>query len=231
MDGLAGLDFARSPAPVAPTVRSRTPLFVVLGCAAVVLLLALVGGSISATLFGLLLFLGAIGTFVVRFLIGAVRALAAGRGGERRLLGRTGIASLAIGGASLAVLIAGVAMAPTTSAPAPIAAPVPTVSEVAEQLATTAPPVETAPPTTEAPVPAPIADPVEDEPAPQPEVPVAPEPSQPEEQTEDEAAPPASVYYSSCADAKASGAAPLHRGEPGYRSGLDRDNDGVACEN
>lgn len=117
MDGLAGLDFARSPSPVAPTVRSRTPLFVVLGCAAVVLLLALVGGSISATLFGLRLFLGAIGTFVVRFLIGAVRALAAGRGGERRLLGRTGIASLAIGGASLAVLIAGVAMAPTTRPP------------------------------------------------------------------------------------------------------------------
>lgn len=41
---------------------------------------------------------------------------------------------------------------------------------------------------------------------------------------------PASVYYASCAAAKAAGAAPLHRGEPGYRSGLDRDGDGTACE-
>ncbi|ATF16583.1 competence protein ComE [Brevibacillus brevis X23] len=39
-----------------------------------------------------------------------------------------------------------------------------------------------------------------------------------------------SVYYKNCAEAKAAGAAPLHKGDPGYRSGLDRDNDGVACE-
>ena len=39
-----------------------------------------------------------------------------------------------------------------------------------------------------------------------------------------------SVYYETCADARAAGAAPLHRGEPGYRPGLDRDGDGVACE-
>jgi hypothetical protein len=41
---------------------------------------------------------------------------------------------------------------------------------------------------------------------------------------------PVSVYFSNCAEARAAGAAPLHRGDPGYRSGLDRDNDGVACE-
>jgi hypothetical protein len=41
---------------------------------------------------------------------------------------------------------------------------------------------------------------------------------------------PAAVYYASCAEAKRAGAAPLHRGEPGYRKGLDRDGDGVACE-
>ena len=29
---------------------------------------------------------------------------------------------------------------------------------------------------------------------------------------------------------KAAGAAPLTVGEPGYRPGLDRDGDGVACE-
>jgi hypothetical protein len=39
------------------------------------------------------------------------------------------------------------------------------------------------------------------------------------------------VYYRNCAEARAAGAAPLYRGEPGYRSGLDRDHDGVACEN
>jgi endonuclease YncB( thermonuclease family) len=39
-----------------------------------------------------------------------------------------------------------------------------------------------------------------------------------------------SVYYANCAAARAAGVTPLHRGDPGYRSALDRDNDGVACE-
>ena len=37
-------------------------------------------------------------------------------------------------------------------------------------------------------------------------------------------------YYPDCAAVRAAGAAPLHSGEPGYRSGLDGDNDGIACE-
>lgn len=41
---------------------------------------------------------------------------------------------------------------------------------------------------------------------------------------------PASRYFANCAAARAAGAAPLHRGDPGYRSGLDRDRDGIACE-
>jgi hypothetical protein len=41
---------------------------------------------------------------------------------------------------------------------------------------------------------------------------------------------PSSAYYRNCAAARAAGAAPLHIGEPGYRSGLDGDSDGVACE-
>ena len=41
---------------------------------------------------------------------------------------------------------------------------------------------------------------------------------------------PAAVYYASCTEVKAAGAAPLHAGSPGYRSGLDGDADGVACE-
>jgi len=39
-----------------------------------------------------------------------------------------------------------------------------------------------------------------------------------------------SVYYPNCAAARAAGVAPLHRGEPGYRQGLDGDSDGKACE-
>jgi Excalibur calcium-binding domain len=38
------------------------------------------------------------------------------------------------------------------------------------------------------------------------------------------------VYYANCTAAKAAGAAPIYRGQPGYRSGLDRDDDGIACE-
>lgn len=37
-------------------------------------------------------------------------------------------------------------------------------------------------------------------------------------------------YYENCAAARAAGAAPLHRGQPGYRPALDRDGDGTACE-
>jgi hypothetical protein len=38
------------------------------------------------------------------------------------------------------------------------------------------------------------------------------------------------VYYANCAAVRAAGKAPLYRRQPGYRSGLDRDGDGVACE-
>ncbi|MDD9270220.1 thermonuclease family protein [Paenibacillus sp. GCM10023248] len=38
------------------------------------------------------------------------------------------------------------------------------------------------------------------------------------------------VSYPNCSAVKAAGKAPLHRGDPGYSSKLDRDNDGVACE-
>ncbi|MCT1640916.1 excalibur calcium-binding domain-containing protein [Dietzia cinnamea] len=41
---------------------------------------------------------------------------------------------------------------------------------------------------------------------------------------------PQSAYYPNCSAARAAGAAPLYRGQPGYAAKLDRDNDGVACE-
>lgn len=39
-----------------------------------------------------------------------------------------------------------------------------------------------------------------------------------------------STSYANCAAARAAGAAPVHRGEPGYGPHLDRDGDGVGCE-
>lgn len=44
------------------------------------------------------------------------------------------------------------------------------------------------------------------------------------------APPPESVYYKNCDAARDAGAAPVHVGQPGYASHLDRDNDGVGCE-
>ncbi|WP_051795734.1 excalibur calcium-binding domain-containing protein [Streptomyces sp. NRRL S-87] len=37
-------------------------------------------------------------------------------------------------------------------------------------------------------------------------------------------------YYKNCTEAKNAGAAPIHKGEPGYRRALDRDGDGIACD-
>lgn len=39
-----------------------------------------------------------------------------------------------------------------------------------------------------------------------------------------------STYYANCSTARAAGAAPVRRGDPGYASHLDRDNDGIGCE-
>jgi hypothetical protein len=36
--------------------------------------------------------------------------------------------------------------------------------------------------------------------------------------------------FANCAAARLAGAAPVRRGDPGYGSHLDRDNDGVGCE-
>ncbi|WP_306583003.1 excalibur calcium-binding domain-containing protein [Corynebacterium cystitidis] len=86
------------------------------------------------------------------------------------------------------------------------------------------------------------------EPAPAPEPEPAPEPAPAPEENNQQLgflapppapapapAPPAapaaaSVYYANCSEARAAGAAPIYAGEPDYRSKLDRDGDGVACE-
>ena len=43
-------------------------------------------------------------------------------------------------------------------------------------------------------------------------------------------APQQGDYWSGCNDARAAGTAPIYAGEPGYRSGMDGDSDGIACE-
>lgn len=107
----------------------------------------------------------------------------------------------------------------------PTSDPVPTIgtSDATTTTDTTPPPTTTT--TTTAPPPIAPATEVPDvapppvEPAPYTPPPVQPPPAE-----------PAAAYYANCDEARAAGAAPLHRGDPGYRSGLDRDDDGVACE-
>lgn len=41
---------------------------------------------------------------------------------------------------------------------------------------------------------------------------------------------PAFGAYRNCSEARAAGAAPVRRGDPGYGPHLDRDNDGIGCE-
>ena len=94
-------------------------------------------------------------------------------------------------------------LAPTNQQAPVVAAPAPAAPAPA--------PVAPAPAVV-APAPAPVA------PAP---APVAPAPVAPA---------PAAVYYANCTAARAAGAAPIYAGQPGYRSALDRDSDGIACE-
>jgi len=92
-----------------------------------------------------------------------------------------------------------------------------------------APPTSAAPtPTAETPTPTP-----ETTTTPTPIPPPAPTTKSSETTTESsetstEQAP--DVYYANCTAARAAGAAPMNRGDPGYRPGLDRDDDGIACE-
>ncbi|WP_088368505.1 excalibur calcium-binding domain-containing protein [Sphingomonas dokdonensis] len=37
-------------------------------------------------------------------------------------------------------------------------------------------------------------------------------------------------YWPGCDSARDAGTAPIYRGEPGYREGMDGDRDGIACE-
>lgn len=58
----------------------------------------------------------------------------------------------------------------------------------------------------------------------------APEP-EPEPQQESDSKPePQKEFYANCKEAKAAGAAPMYKGDPGYRPELDGDKDDIACD-
>ena len=121
-----------------------------------------------------------------------------------------------------------------TASPSPSPTPTPSPSPTPSPAPSPTPSPTPSPiPTTQAPTSQPPLQPLmqESEPTSEPE-------ATPEEETRagGGAAAPAPVpepeitYYPNCKKAKAAGAAPLYRGDPGYREELDRDGDGVACE-
>ena len=113
------------------------------------------------------------------------------------------------------------APAATPAVPTVTATVTATVTETATETVTTPGPTVTQTVTVKASAPKPTATPKAAAPAPL----KAPSPK-----PAYTAPKPATAYYANCAAARAAGAAPLYRGDPGYRSGLDRDGDGVACE-
>ena len=128
---------------------------------------------------------------------------------------------------SVAVLT-GRASTPTTSplpsrpaTPTPTPTPTPTSTPASGPTATPTPMPTPTVTLTPVPTPMPTSEPVA------PPIAAAPPTAVPAP-TATTSAPSAS--YANCAAVRAAGAAPLYRGQPGYRSALDRDGDGVACE-
>lgn len=78
--------------------------------------------------------------------------------------------------------------------------------------------------------PAPSPSPKKVTPAVAPSVPVEATTAPPAPVAAIEEPPTSAVTYANCTAARDAGAAPLHVGDPGYSTKLDRDKDGVACE-
>ena len=69
------------------------------------------------------------------------------------------------------------------------------------------------------------------DPAPSPERTESPKKTRSKDSKSDAPAKKSKVHYKNCEEVKEAGAAPLYKGDPGYSSKLDRDGDGIACEN
>lgn len=78
--------------------------------------------------------------------------------------------------------------------------------------------------TTSTPPPAPVA------PSPSPEPTSTPPPAPTTTPPPEPEQGPGETPFANCTEARATGGAPVHRGDPGYGSHLDRDGDGVGCE-
>ncbi|MEV0282990.1 excalibur calcium-binding domain-containing protein [Kribbella sp. NPDC050820] len=123
----------------------------------------------------------------------------------------------------------------------PTAAPTSEVETSSEPESSPAAPETGAPPTTTPTTPPTPTTSEESSPTSAPSsTPTGPESSAPSS-TPDPANPPTSapttaptstkpVVFSTCAEARAAGKAPLYRGRPGYSEALDKNGDGIACE-
>ncbi len=118
----------------------------------------------------------------------------------------SGVAVLTCCGGLLGI---GVAAEPDTAPEKAVAQEVPTVT--ASTTTAPAPEVSTASP----------------EPSPSP---TTAAPTQPASKPSPRKTTKPAVHYKNCDAVRAAGKAPLLRGQPGYRTGLDRDLDGEACE-
>ncbi|WP_220492255.1 excalibur calcium-binding domain-containing protein [Propioniciclava sp. MC1683] len=172
-------------------------------------------------------------------LIVALWGLVRGRVAWAHIGDRKRSAQVAAGG--LVAMVVGSAMAPQSSVAVPASQPLPeptvTVTVTAAPVTVTVTPAPVTVLVTPTPTPTPEPEP-QPEPAPtqitgfvgnggaatQPPATKAPAPKA------TKAPAPKAVYYKNCTAARAAGAAPIRRGEPGYASHLDRDNDGIACE-
>lgn len=128
--------------------------------------------------------------------------------GAAAVLSTASLANAAMQKSSDAQGLAVIEAASPSTSPSPSDSPIPSPSPMDATVPVTLPPIVITTTTTHAPKPTTHA-------------------PQPKPTTKK---PPTNAYYKNCTAAWAAGAAPLHRGEPGYRSALDRDHDGVACE-
>lgn len=105
-----------------------------------------------------------------------------------------------------------------------------TITVTASTTTTTAPSSTTTTAATTTTTTAPPPNPVVTETNTRTPVPTAAAPRTPTTTVAPEAPSGGSTSYPNCTAAKAAGAAPIYKGQPGYRSGLDRDGDGIACD-
>ena len=179
-----------------------------------------------------------------------VSRLAARMSGRQKMVVRSVSAALAMATCAGLAGCGVPSVADDAGSPAPATSPMVTASPSPSPTPTPSPSPTPSPAPSPTPSPTPTPSPIPTTQAPPSQPPLQPlmqesEPtSEPEPTPEEEtqagggAAAPApvpeprqeSMYFPNCKKAKEAGAAPLYRGDPGYREELDRDRDGIACE-